>query len=144
MNPKMSFRFAQPEDAPAFAAWAASNPQIERKDLEAATKEANPTATFLVIEQDGKPIMFMPVYLTMRIGYLGFNPAADKPTREAALEMMLRAVQALALEYKISSVDVLTRSGIPVAEWARDHGFNPDPRELFTLKLNSSPEKMVQ
>lgn len=140
MPGKMTFRFAQPKDAETFARWAAGNRQIDPKDLEAATKKQNPTTTFLVIEDEGQVVLAMPVYLMMRIGYLLFNPAADKDSREAAMEKMLQAVQAFAMTYQVN-LDVLTRRGIPVAEWARAHDFNPDARELFTLKNFPSPSE---
>lgn len=141
----MNFRFAEPKDSAELARWAATNPQIDRGDLEAATKAQNPTTTFLVIEDEGEVILAMPVYLVMRIGYLLFNPAADRSRREAAMETMLRAVQAFAMAYQVN-LDVLTKSGIPVAEWARAHQFTADPRELFTLKLHPHvpPESAVQ
>lgn len=138
----MTFRFAEPKDAAEFARWAVGNPQIDPKDLQAATKEQNPTTTFLVIEDDGQVVLAMPVYLVMRIGYLLFNPAARKDQREAGMEKMLAAVQAFAMAYAVN-VDVLTKSGIPVAEWARAHGFSPDAREVFTLKNFPSEQETV-
>jgi hypothetical protein len=139
MNPKMSFRFAQPEDAPAFAAWAASNPQIDRKDLEAGMAENNSTATFLVIEEevDGVkvPRLFMPVYLTMRIAYLGFNPENDREKNLEALETMLPNLTDFARFWKVNEIDVITKREIPIAQWAAAHDFKPEERELYTLKL---------
>lgn len=139
----MNIRFAKPEDAQAFSNWAARNPQISRDDILAASKAENPTTTFLVVEEDGEPVFFVPVFLTMRIGYLGFKPGSSKDTREAAMEKMLEFIRALAGLYSINTVDTLTRSGIPVAEWARAHGFHADPRELFQLRVNNkvSPQE---
>ena len=136
-----TFRFAEPSDSERLSAWVAGNPQIDRGDVRAAGTKENPSSTYLVIEHDGQPVMFMPVYMVLRIGYLAFNPEADRETREAALEEMLKVVVAFAAIYKVATIDVLTRSGIPVAEWARAHGFNPDPRELFSLNLSPSEEK---
>lgn len=137
----MKFRFAEQKDAERFAQWTAENRRIDRADVKAATKEQNPTTTFLVIEDDaGVPVMFMPVYLVLRIGYLGFNPEISGVPRRDALELMLKAVQAFAFEHRISTIDVLTKSGLPVAEWARNHGFKSDPRELFTLSTTEDTE----
>ena len=133
----MRFRFAEQRDAELFAQWTAENRRIDRADVDAATKEQNPTTTFLVIEEDGEPVMFMPVYLVLRIGYLGFNPDASSVARRDALELMLKAVQAFALEHRISTIDVLTKSGLPVAEWARNRRFEPDPRELFKFQISN-------
>lgn len=139
MNPKMSFRFAQPEDAPAFAAWAANNPQIAVKDLEAGMAENNSTATVLVIEEDVDgvkvPRLFMPVYFTMRIAYLGFNPENGREHNLSALETMLPELEKFARFWKINEIDVLTKSEIPIAQWASAHDFKPEDRELYTLKL---------
>lgn len=132
---KWAFRFVEEGDADVFPAWVADNPQISRKDALECDKRRNPSNTFLIIERDGVPILFMPVYMVLRIGYLGFNPAAGSEERQQALEHMLRAVEAFALIYKIGTIDVLTKTGIPVAEWARAHGFEQDPRELFKLEL---------
>jgi hypothetical protein len=140
----MTFRFATADDAESFARWAAGNRLIDRGDIKAATKEENPTTTYFVIESDGVPVLFVPSYLVQRIGYLGFNPEADKETREAAMELMLRVLKAFAIEHQIATIDVLTKSAYPVAEWARAHGFNPDARELFKLELNQKPQKQVQ
>jgi hypothetical protein len=130
-----TFRFAEAGDAESFTRWVADNPQIDRGDTLAATKEQNPTTTYLVVEHEGKPVMFLPAYLVMRIGYLGFDPETDAETRKGAMEFMLQALKALAETFHVSTIDVLTKSGYPVAEWARAHGFDPDPRELFRLNL---------
>jgi hypothetical protein len=137
-------RFAEARDTESFVKWAAENRLIDRGDIMAATKEQNPTTTYLVIEKEGVPVMFMPVYMALRIGYLGFNPEAGREQREAAMEMMLRAVIAFAQLYEIGTVDVLTKSKYPVAHWAQAHGFNPDARELFKLELNKKPPEQVQ
>jgi hypothetical protein len=137
MSDGMTLRFAEARDTESFAKWAAENRLIDRGDIMAATKEQNPTTTYLVIEKEGVPVMFMPVYMALRIGYLGFNPEAGREQREAAMEMMLRAVVAFAQLYQIGTVDVLTKSKYPVARWAQAHGFNADPRELFILKCGA-------
>lgn len=136
---EFTFRFAEPKDADSFALWVAENPQIDRSDVVTASVKENPSTTYLVIARDGEPVMFLPAFLVMRIGYLGFNPAADAETRKAAMELMLHKLQGLGALFSISTIDVLTKSGYPVAEWARAHGFDPDSRELF--KLNLSPRK---
>ncbi len=140
---KMTFRFATPADAPAFAEWAAKNPEIPQKDLEASMKKNNPTATVLVVEENGVPLLFIPVYLTMRIAYLGFNPENTREQNLAALEAMLPIVQAFARIWHINEVDTLTKSDIPVAQWAAAHGFEAEDRELYTVKA-IPPEGRVQ
>ena len=69
--PKMTFRFAVPEDSEEFSRWVVKNRLVDRGDIKAATKEENPTTTYFVIERDGVPVLFVPSYLVQRIGYLG-------------------------------------------------------------------------
>lgn len=131
----MNFRFANAEDAAPFAKWAAENPDIPTKDIAAALKENNPTATVLIVEDDeGRTILYVPIYCTVRIAYLGFNPAADARERISAMNKMLEAIKAFAANFGINQVDTLTKTGYPVAQWAEKHGFNPEDRELFELK----------
>jgi|SRR5215471_3929441 len=130
----MTFRFATPEDAPAFARWAATNPQIPEKDLKAGMKENNPTATVLVVEEEGVPRLYIPVYLTMRIAFLGFNPQNTREQNLAALETMLPCLKGFAAIWHINEIDTLTKSNIPVAMWAAAHGFTVEDRELYTVK----------
>lgn len=146
--PKMTFRFATPEDAPAFSRWAAENPDIPGKDLEASMTKNNPTATVLVVEEelaDGSKVarMFLPVYLTMRIAYLGFNPENTPKQTLQALEAMLPIVQGFARIWHINEVDTLTRTGLSMARWAGKHGFEAEDRELYTMKA-TPPEGQVQ
>lgn len=138
----MTFRFATPEDAPAFAEWCGKNPHIPQRDKEAGMKENNPTATVLVIEEDGPSgekivRLFIPLYLTMRIAYLGFNPENTREQTLEALEAMLPFVKGFAEIWHINEVDTLTQSGLPMAKWAAkpEHGFKPEDRELYTLKV---------
>lgn len=157
--PKMTFRFATVEDAPAFARWAAENPQIPRKDIEAGMKENNPTATVLVMEEEienGEKVarLFIPVYLTMRLAYLGFNPENTEMENARALKAMLTAVKDFAAFWHINEVDTLTMTGLPMARWAAKRGFVAEERELYTLKVvppiensapcNGPPEGSVQ
>jgi hypothetical protein len=132
--PKMTFRFAVPEDAPAFARWAAENPDIPHKDLEASMKKNNPTATVLVVEEDGVARMFLPVYLTLRIAYLGFNPENTPKQTLQALDAMLPVVQGFARIWHVNEIDTLTRTGLPMARWAHKHGFEVEDRDLYTIK----------
>jgi hypothetical protein len=147
---KMSHRFAMPEDAPAFARWAAENPQIPVKDLNAGRKENNPTATVLVIEEDVDgvkvPRLFLPVYFTMRIAYCGFNPENTREQSLDALENMLPFLKDFAQFWKINEIDTLTKSDIPIAQWAAAHDFKAEERELYTLKVveTTSPEEKVE
>lgn len=142
----INFRFATAEDAPAFARWVAENQQIDAKDKLAATKEANATTTFLVLEIDGIPRLFIPMYMVLRIGYLGFNPENTGDQNKEAMEAILPYLKEFARIWKVNEIDTLTRESLPVAQWAAAHGFAVEPRQLFTLRVdpaknNPSPEE---
>lgn len=130
----MTFRFAAESDAKPFAQWAAENPDVPIGDIQAATKEKNPTSTVLVIEEDGKTVLAVPLYAVMRIACLLFNPEADPRQRIAAMGKMLEAIKAFAASFGINQVDTLSKSGYAVASWAEKHGFDKEKRELFELK----------
>jgi hypothetical protein len=143
---EINFRFATPEDAPAFTKWTMENPQIPQKDREAAMKENNPTATVLVLERDGVPVFFLPVYMTMRIAYCGFNPENTREESLESLETMLHYLKEFAKIWFINEIDVLTVGKLPIAQWAAAHDFKREDRELYTLKVvkptkTSSPEE---
>src|SRR6185369_14652151 len=134
-----------------FAEWVANNPHIPQADKEAGMKETNPTSTVLVIEEDGAdgkkiPRLFIPLYLTMRIAYLGFNPENTRDQTLQALEAMLPFVKGFAQMWHINDVETLTKTGLPTAKWAARHGFVAQDRELYQLKAiqDQSPEGTVQ
>lgn len=130
----MTFRFANPEDAAPFAKWAVDNPDIPQNDIKAAMKENNPTVNVLIVEDDGIPVLYVPLYCSMRIAYLGFNPEADQRQRIEAMNKMKIAIMGFAAAFGINQVDTLSKRGYAVAQWAEKHGFDPESRELFELK----------
>jgi len=98
-------------------------------------KENNPTSTVLVIEKDGEPVLYVPMYCTMRIAFLGFNPEAAASLRLEAMELMLKAVKLFAATYGVNEITTLTKSAYNVAQWAQAHGFTPEDRELYTAQV---------
>lgn len=136
MSAPINFRFAVPEDAPAFADWAAKNPDIPVKDVKAALTENNPTCKVLIIESGGTPVLYVPVYCALRIAYLGFNPEiTNEKLRVGAMNAMLLYLRAFAKEFGVNEIDCLTKEGYPVARWAEKHGFEPENRQLYTAKV---------
>lgn len=131
-----SFRLATPSDASAFASWAATNPQIDRKDLLAGMKANNPTVLTFVAEKNGVAIAFVPVYMAAVIAHLAFNPDAAADERKKALGVLHAGLEAFYIQYGITEIDVLTKPEYPVARWAKSKNFVADPRTLFRLDLN--------
>lgn len=131
----LNFRWATAEDSEKFALWAVKNKQIPIEDIKRAMKENNPTATVLVVTLNDEPVLFVPLYLTARIAFLGFRPESTAEDRLAAMEMMLLAIKAFAATWSIAEINTLTKSGYPVAQWASAHDFSVEDRELFELRL---------
>lgn len=135
----MSFnlRFANEDDAKPFAEWAAKHPDIPKKDIRASLTKNNPTSKVLVVEVDGKAILYVPVYCALRIAFLGFNPEiTDEKVRVGSMNAMLLFIKAFAHEHGINEIDTLTLERYPVARWAKKHKFNVEDRQLFTAYVN--------
>src|SRR5438270_9665691 len=76
MGNDFSIRFAEPQDAKTFAEWVANNPHIPAED--AVEQKNHKTAQTIVVERDGVPVLFFPLWAIVQVGFLGFNPEADK------------------------------------------------------------------
>lgn len=131
------FRMAEPADAEAFAKWVAQNPYIDPKDVEDANPENNPSVLYFVVTYDGTPVAFAPLYFSLHLAHLGFNPDAKPELRKDALAKIRDYVAAFAYQLGIRSITTLTKKNYPVAWWARHQGkFVPDSREFYKLDLN--------
>lgn len=129
-------RAAVPEDAPAFAEWVQNNPQIAPADVDAGLRKNSPTSVVLVVEKDGKPIVFAPFICVMQLCHLGFSPEAQASEKMRALNMMLDFAIAFAVQFGVRQITTLTREDYGVAKWAATHGFEKDGRELFRFDIN--------
>lgn len=132
----ITVRLARPEDAESFAAWAAENQAISTEDLQEFSKHA--TAVTFVVEADGKPIFYFPVYAICKLGFLGFNPEADTRERLAALDSGMEALRDFARSFGISEVQFTTTAdeSYPMLRWCQKHGFRPVDRQHFRLEVN--------
>ncbi len=131
-----SIRFAEAKDSDAFVKWAMENPAIDPRDIADSLKENNPTCVVIVVERDDVPILFAPVFCTMQLAYLGFNPDRDDTREKAeALSEMLIVLQAFATLHGVRQINTLTSAEQMVAKWARKHGFEPETRQLYKHKV---------
>jgi hypothetical protein len=139
-------RLAEPEDSPDFACWVAENSQIPQKDLLSATKDKNPTTVVLVVEKNGKRVLFVPVYCQMNIGFLGFNPDASKAEKLLGMEFMEFALCGWAGGHGVNEITVQTAKDYPVARWAIQHDFEPENRQTYKLRVPEvlEPELLEQ
>lgn len=140
MSGEFTVRIANENDAEPFAKWIAESRDIPVEDVKASLKEANPTSVTLVIECDGKVLLFAPTYAVALLGFIGFNPEAEPRERIKALEAIKRAVQAFWGMHGVTSVATLTKEEYPVAKWALNHGFVKEERQVFVL--TSNPESV--
>lgn len=139
-----SFRLAEPADAPAFAKWVAENPQIDPQDVNAALKENNPTVLYFCATKDGVPVAFAPLFCSMTLAHLAFDPASEGRDRLRAMKTLIEGVTAFAVQYGIREITTLTREEYPVGAWALKHGFDKDSRELFRLDINKQMIPVVE
>jgi len=133
-----SFRLALPEDAPAFKRWMADCKLIDPSDLTASMKSVQPTAVTFAVVKNGVPVVFAPIFATMSLGFLSFNPEANIKDRKSALKVLLRGAIAFAFQFGIRHLTTLSMRGYPVARWAEANGFVPETRTLFKYDLNEN------
>ena len=130
------FRLAEPADAEAFSRWAATNPQIDQKDLLAGMGKNNPTVLFFVADHKGVAISFAPVYLSATLAHLAFNPDARASEKMQSLNVLTDGVSALMVQYGVREITTLSKEDYGVAKWAVANGFEKEDRQLFKLDLN--------
>lgn len=131
----LTFRPAQPSDAAAFAKWATNNDKIPKKDILAALSENNPTTVVIVVEKDGEPLLYVPLYCSINLAYLGFRPGSHGKDRLKAMAAMQWAIASFAFEHGIREVNVQTSKDYPVGQWALKHGFKEESRQTFKMRV---------
>ncbi len=131
-----TFRGAEPTDAEAFANWVSQNDQIEPRDINAAALKNQPSVLYFVVEKDGVPVGFAPVYLQLALAHLGFNPEAEGRDKLEAMQRLLNGTVAFAVQFGIREIVTLSKENYPVAKWALKHGFDLEPRQSFKFDIN--------
>lgn len=130
----VKIRMATEADAPAFAEWATSNPDIPREDLEAVAACKIPMV--LVVEIDGQAEMYMPLLPAVTIGYLGFRPDSEPRKKAVARRVMLKALEDSLEILQIPDAYVFTKAEYPMGKWALRNGFKQKSKDGFTLGTN--------
>jgi hypothetical protein len=123
---------ATPEEAKTVVEWAIKSGKVPTKDLEAA--RLNKTGC-LCIEEDGKPILFVPFYALIQVAYLAFNPESRASERFGALEKALEGMSDFANKNGIREIQTLSLRDYPVAKWAVKNGFVEEDRNAFVFKV---------
>jgi hypothetical protein len=131
-----NFRGAGPDDAEAFAKWVENNSQIESADFTAASKQNNPSVLCFVVEKDGVAVAFAPVYFSLALAHLAFNPKADGRDKLEAMQRLLNGTVAFAVQFGIREITTLSKEDYPVAKWAVKHGFDLESRQLLKFDIN--------
>jgi hypothetical protein len=130
-----SIRFAEPRDQETCLKWAVSNPNIPKEDL--LETGQHPTATAIVIEQDGVPVLFFPLWAIVRVGFLGFNPETNSDDRKQALNVGLQALKAFAQNFGISEAQFTSSAAdeYPMLRWGRTKGLTKLDKSVFKMKV---------
>ena len=130
------FRGAEPADAEAFAKWIENNPLIDPKDVTAAAKKNQPTVLYFVVEKDGVPVAFAPIYVQLAVAHMAFDPDADGRDKLEAMQRLLNGTAMFATQFGIREIVTLSKEKYPVAKWAVKHGFDLEPRQLLKFDIN--------
>jgi hypothetical protein len=141
MKGPITVRIADASDAELFAEWIADSTHIPYQDVQDSLKESNPTSVTLVMEQDGKVLLFFPTYAIAMLGFIGFNPDTSDLERLRALDAAKRAAQAFWSTYGVTEIATLTKEHYPIAQWAMRHGFEMDERQIVKLKTKPAEGK---
>ena len=130
----MKYRFATPEDAALLAEWAVNNPDIPMEDIRAVA--ASPSSVALIVaDDDGKILLFLPWYVSLTIGYCGFNPEATPKERIKAINEALPIVEAAAKKFGIAHIEAFSKAEYLMAQWTVKHGFVEEDRQAFVKTL---------
>jgi hypothetical protein len=132
-------RLATAEDTELFAEWVASNPDIPTEDYKSLEY---PTTITIVVEKEGQPIFFMPLYLSLNISFLGFKPDLTPKEKSIALQEMQRALINLGTGLGIRESHVFTKAEYPMGKWALKHDFVEREKDAFVLDLSKKGDKM--
>lgn len=132
MNVKI--RMAEEADAPDFAEWATSNPDIPQEDLEAVAACKIPMV--LVVEIDGEAELYLPLLPAVTLAFLGFRPGSSLRKKALALRAMRSALAGFQRELQIPDAYVFTKAEYPMGKWALRNGFKQKSKDGFTLGTN--------
>lgn len=141
MKGEPTVRIATEADSEAFAKWIGESKDIPFEDVRASLKDANPTSVTLVIELDGKVLLFFPTWAVALLGFIGFNPEATPRERVMALDACKRSAQAFWGMHGVTSIATLTNEDYPVAKWALNHGFVKEERQVLVLSSKADSVK---
>jgi len=136
-----TYRLAEPSDAPVFSRWVDTNPQIDAVDVQRTGKTANPMCMFLVACCDGKPVAFAPLYPSLHLAHLAFDPDSRAAEKMKALQVLLGFSCEIAEQLGIREITTLTRSSYPMSRVAERLGFEKDDRELFRFEIPPQSSK---
>jgi hypothetical protein len=128
----VKIRMAEEADAPSFAQWITSNPDIPQEDIDAVSACKIPMV--LVVEIDGQAEMFMPLLPAVTIGYLGFRPDSEPRKKATARRAMQRALKEFQSRLQIQDAYVFTKAEYPMGKWALRNGFRQKSKDGFTLE----------
>ena len=147
INPAYTLRLAIPQDAKEFAGITIADLAARRVDMReviAAKKATNPTVLTFVIEKDGVPVLFAPIYLVAMLAHMGFAPESSHSDRKEAMRALLDGVSAFMAENGVQELGALCPEGHPVKAWGVANGYTAEDRVYLSYKTkvgNSDAQK---
>lgn len=126
-------RWVEPKDFEDFVRWMKDSKEIQTADMRAVLRNRT-TAVLVVEDEDGKVLLYTPLFAMLRIGYLGFNPDAGIRERVGAIKFQLPKILGFADRFGIDDVLSFRQDGCKVADWCADNGFEAEPREAIVYE----------
>ena len=135
-----ALRLAIPQDAKAFADITAADilaRRVDMREVVAAKKATNPTVLTFVVEKDGVPVVFAPIYLVAQLAHMGFAPESSYSDRKEAMKALLNGVSAFMAENGVMELGALCPEGHPVKAWGIANGYTADDRVYLSYKTKA-------
>lgn len=131
MKKGVTVRFANADDTELFAKWVNENTDITEADKKVLKY---PTTITMVIEEDGHPILFMPLALSFLISFLAFKPSLQAREAVEAVQAALEGLTNLGNSTGVCEVYVFPKPQCPLKKWTLQNNFN-ECASAFNLNL---------
>lgn len=126
-------RLLRESDIEPFSEWATDNIDIPSEDKRML---GYPSALTIAVEEDGKPVFFIPLQIAVQIGFLNFSPELTPLDKARVLREGMKAAKGLCKALEISEIHVATKPKYPMGKWAIKHGFKDSGKNDLYLEVN--------
>lgn len=129
----MKSRLIVPADFETFSKWASNTTEVQIADMEAVLRNRT-TVTIVTENEQGKVIMFSPVFCVLRNGFNSFNPEATKRERVEAIYRHNEALKEFANRFGIDDIMAFVQPGCVVSDWCQDNEWKQEPRSVILMR----------